>query len=105
MNRSVGGILIPLPARLYTLRGDSGMPLDIWLQYCQQPSRFPRTLRAAGAQDCGRRHDYLILFNTIIDFRIVSSWGCAQLVHEMVDADIKAIELNALEGTRRSSIM
>ena len=49
--------------------------------------------------------NYLILFNTIIDFRIVSSWGCAQLVHEMVDADIKAIELNALEGTRRSSIM
>jgi hypothetical protein len=28
-----------------------------------------------------------------------------QLVEEMVDADIKAIELNALEGTRRASIM
>jgi hypothetical protein len=28
-----------------------------------------------------------------------------QLVEEMVDADIKAIELNALEGKRSSSIM
>lgn len=28
-----------------------------------------------------------------------------KLVEEMVDADMKLIELNALEGTRRSSIM
>ncbi len=31
--------------------------------------------------------------------------GVGQLVEEMVDADIKLIEQNALEGTRRSSIM
>ena len=31
--------------------------------------------------------------------------GPGQLVEEMVDADVKLIELNALEGTRRASIM